>query len=123
MLDGIEQCSRCQFCYMLDLHEFCPRCGPPIAKPKIANGIAKRRWGKATSSGDLKPIDSLHRLIADMEAGDKIEHVIVVYATAPREGEKHNGMGFYQSGPYPVSHAIGLLEYAKGVLLDYLIKE
>lgn len=122
-MSDVEQCPRCQLYYLIADHDGCPKCGPVQTKPKIGNDIAKRRWEKATSSSDLKPIDSLHRLIADMEAGDKIEHVIVVYATAPREGEKHNGMGYYQSGPYPVSHALGLLEYAKGVLLDYLIKE
>ncbi len=123
MLNGVEQCPLCQYHYMLETHDYCPRCGPLPAKLKIANDISKRRWEKATASSDLKPIDALHRLIADMEAGEKIEHVIVVYATAPKEGEKHNGMGYYQSGPYPVSHAMGLLEYAKGVLLNYLLGE
>lgn len=121
MLNQVQQCEQCRFAYFIDEHDHCPRCGPaPKPKPKIANDIAKRRWEKATSSGDLQPIDGLHRLIADIEAGEKVQHVIVVYATAPREGEKHDGMGFYQSGPYPTSHALGLLEYGKGCLLQHI---
>ena len=119
----VGQCPACGLNWFLDKHDHCPNCGPETIEPKIANDIAKRRWEKATSSADLQPIDALHRLIADIEAGEKVQHVIVVYATAPREGEKHNGMGFYQSGPYPATHALGLLEYGKGCLLQHLLED
>lgn len=107
-VEGVD-CCECNFKDHRDQHRI--------------DQLSRRRWEKVNGAGDLKPIEAVRRLLADAEDGEEITHVVVVYATAPKPGEKYDGHGFYQAGPYPTSHALGLLEYAKGCLLHYLMTE
>lgn len=86
--------------------------------------LTKARWEKAKTASDHAPVDALRKAIDEHMRGElSLKHVIVVYASEPEAGKKRDGTGFFQCGPYPTSHVLGLLEYAKGALLEHLLRE
>lgn len=90
---------------------------------EYVDDLTRARWEKAKTSSDHAPVDALRQAIDEHLRGElSLKHVIVVYASEPVEGKKHDGIGFFQCGPYSITHAVGLLEYTKAALLEHLLE-